>query len=165
MMTWKSLFSNSFLSCSRSIFQASCRICPLREHVLTGGEQSAPVTLKKNHAKFLLQSWGLVCRFMLDTFYNKNIYIRRALDFSGYFPANICDDSGCLYEARASLESIILFTHCSIEFPVLRQWLIPSSLSRHFYYYLFIYRFVQCTGERTIGHVVPYLVHPPNPTP
>ena len=30
---------------------------------------------------------------------------------------------------------------------------------------LFIYRFVQCTGERTIGHVVPYLVHPPNPTP
>ena len=27
--------------------------------------------------------------------------------------------------------------------------------------YLFIYRFVQCTGERTIGHVVPYLVHPP----
>ena len=31
--------------------------------------------------------------------------------------------------------------------------------------YLFIYRFVQCTGERTIGHVVPYLVHPPNPTP
>ena len=25
---------------------------------------------------------------------------------------------------------------------------------------LFIYRFVQCTGERTIGHVVPYLVHP-----
>ena len=34
-----------------------------------------------------------------------------------------------------------------------------------FIYYLFIYRFVQCTGERTIGHVVPYLVHPPNPTP
>ena len=33
------------------------------------------------------------------------------------------------------------------------------------YYYFFIYRFVQCTGERTIGHVVPYLVHPPNPTP
>ena len=31
--------------------------------------------------------------------------------------------------------------------------------------YLFIYRFVQCTGERTIGHVVPYLVHPPNPMP
>ena len=31
--------------------------------------------------------------------------------------------------------------------------------------YLFIYRFVQCTGERTIGHVVPYLVRPPNPTP
>ena len=27
--------------------------------------------------------------------------------------------------------------------------------------YLFIYRFVQCTGERTIGHVFPYLVHPP----
>ena len=31
--------------------------------------------------------------------------------------------------------------------------------------YLFIYRFVQCTGETTIAHVVPYLVHPPNPTP
>ena len=30
--------------------------------------------------------------------------------------------------------------------------------------YLFIYRFVQCTGERT-EHVVPYLVHPPNPLP
>ena len=30
-----------------------------------------------------------------------------------------------------------------------------------FIYLLFIYRFVQCTGERTIGHVVPYLVHPP----
>ena len=29
--------------------------------------------------------------------------------------------------------------------------------------YLFIYRFVQCTRERTIGHVIPYLAHPPNP--
>ena len=34
-----------------------------------------------------------------------------------------------------------------------------------FIIYLFIYRFAQCTGERTIGHVAPYLVHPPNPTP
>ena len=33
------------------------------------------------------------------------------------------------------------------------------------FFYLFIYRFVQCAGERTIGHVVPYLVHPPNPPP
>ena len=31
--------------------------------------------------------------------------------------------------------------------------------------YLFSYRFVQCTVERIIGHVVPYLVRPPNPTP
>ena len=31
--------------------------------------------------------------------------------------------------------------------------------------YLFIYRFVQCTGERTIGHVVPYLVEKPTPYP
>ena len=37
-------------------------------------------------------------------------------------------------------------------------------LDPNIFIYLFIYRFVQCTGERTIGHVVPYLVHPPNPT-
>ena len=29
----------------------------------------------------------------------------------------------------------------------------------YLFIYLFTYRFVQCTGERTIGHVVPYLVH------
>ena len=28
----------------------------------------------------------------------------------------------------------LLFTHCSIEFPVLRQWLIPISLCSHSYY-------------------------------
>ena len=32
---------------------------------------------------------------------------------------------------------------------------------KNLFIYLFIYRFVQCTGERAIGHVVPYLVHPP----
>ena len=41
----------------------------------------------------------------------------------------------------------------------------PTCIILLFIIYLFIYRFVQCTGERTIGHVVPYLVHPPNPTP
>ena len=45
----------------------------------------------------------------------------------------------------------------------------PSKPERYFccefIYYLFIYRFVQCTGERTIAHVVPYLVHPHNPAP
>ena len=41
----------------------------------------------------------------------------------------------------------------------------PACIILLFIIYLFIYRFVQCTGERTIGHVVLYLVHPPNPTP
>ena len=43
----------------------------------------------------------------------------------------------------------------------------PNSFSAGhgiYLFYLFIYRFVQCTGERTIGHVVPYLVHPPKLT-
>ena len=34
-------------------------------------------------------------------------------------------------------------------------------MQNYLFIYLFIYRFVQCTEERTIGHVVPYLVHPP----
>ena len=47
-----------------------------------------------------------------------------------------------------------------------KQKLGNRAISMVIYFiYLFIYRFVQCTGERTIGHVVPYLVHPPNPTP
>ena len=35
--------------------------------------------------------------------------------------------------------------------------LIIQEVSFLFIYYLLIYRFVQCTGERTIGHEVPYL--------
>ena len=38
---------------------------------------------------------------------------------------------------------------------------VKYNCSQEHLIYLFIYRFVQCTGERTIGHVVPYLVHPP----
>ena len=42
---------------------------------------------------------------------------------------------------------------------------VDVLFDRYLFIYLFIYRFVQCSGERTIGHVVLYLVHPPNPTP
>ena len=46
--------------------------------------------------------------------------MRRGLDLSGHsiIPGNICY-SRCLYEARASLESTIVLTRCSIEFSCL----------------------------------------------
>ena len=71
---------------------------------------------------------------MLDTFYNKN---KEGLwTFLAIFQGTYVMTVGA-YMRLGPPWRAILFTHCSIEFPVLRQWLIPSSLSRHFYYYVF----------------------------
>ena len=58
-------------------------------------------------------------------------------------------------------------SHLNLSFILIIIMIIVPSLSIYLSIYLFIYRFVQCTGrgENNIGHVVPYLVHPPNPNP
>ena len=55
----------------------------------------------------------------------------------------------------------LLLKHLSVEDTLP---LVHALVSRIYLFiiYLFIDSY-KCTGERTIGHVVPYLVHPPNP--
>ena len=71
--------------------------------------------------------WGLVCRFTLDTFYDKNIW-QEAWTFLG-----IPSFQGTYVTVGAYMRLVptwreLLFTHFSIEFPVLRHWLnsVPS---------------------------------------
>lgn len=71
---------------------------------------------------------GLVCRFTLDIFYDKNIW-EEAWTFLG-----IPSFQGTYVTVGAYMRLVptwreLLFTHFSIEFPVLKHWLnsVPSN--------------------------------------
>ena len=69
-----------------------------------------------------------MCLFMLDTFYDLTYE-------EGLGLVRLFQGTYVTVGAYIRLEPpwrALLFTHCGIESPTSRQWLIPSSLSSHF---------------------------------